>query len=187
MSIVPPSGLPVGHVAPPSKSILLIGDSIIKHVNVTVNGAHLRKVCLRGASIPAIQQHLCSLPSDSFDVVLLHCGTNSVRVNDYGFISNSEKVLRDFDSLLVSVKTRFPLAKVIVSGLTVRRDLSVNSVFCFNDFVSRLCRSFDFLFIDPNSSVSASDLGRDGLHLNRNGSRHLSNCFKRVLLSDGKN
>lgn len=160
----------------PNKSILLLGDSIIKHVNLS----SLHKVCLRGGDVRNFINHLPSL-SLSYDTLLIHCGTNSLKVNDLGFISNSEDVLRDFNDLFFSLKTRFPSSKICISGVIFRRDINLNSVICVNNCISDLCQSYDFTFIDPNSWVYDDCLGRDGLHLNRFGTQQLSHFFKSSL------
>ena len=168
--------------SPPSstKSVLVIGDSIIKHLNCQSDGVKFFKKCLKGSSIPHVSEFIKNFSSpDSYDVIYIHCGTNSVNINKFGFISNSTDILEYYSQLFSIVSKKFPSSQVIISGILFRRDLDYTSLCCINDFIHDLCRSFGFFFVNPSSRLTPSVLGRDGLHLNRSGSFH----FKKLVTS----
>lgn len=156
------------------QSVLLFGDSIIKHINCQHRNIRFKKECHRGASISVISDRVNQLSIEPVDVIYVHCGTNSLKINNVSFISNSEVVLKDFNELFTNLKNCFASTKIVISGILSRRDICFESLCCLNSFISSLCQTYGFSFIDPNSWLSPSCLGKDGLHLNRKGSATLS-------------
>lgn len=175
--------------SPPSscKSVLVIGDSIIKHLNCQSDGFKFHKKCLKGSTISRVSDFVKDFQSPvSHDVVYIHCGTNSIHVNKFGYISNSSEILDSYSQLFTVIRNRFPSSRVIISGILFRRDLDYNSLCCLNDFIHGLCRSSGFIFVDPSSRLTPSVLGRDGLHLNRSGSFHFTKLVTGICLDSLK-
>ena len=160
---------------------------LIKHVNC--NGPQLKfeKHCLPGAKISQLTEFFNKFSSScEYEAVFIHCGTNSIIINDVGYVNNSDLLVRDFKLLLSVLKTKFPNSRIVISGLLFRRDLDFSSLCCINDFISNLCHLFNFTFVDPCSWLSPVCLGRDGLHLNRKGSytfsKFISHASEELLL-----
>ena len=163
------------------KSALLVGDSLIRYVNCNGPGFKFNKTCLPGASVSSVSNFFSnSTSSVNHDIVFIHCGTNSIKINDVGYISNSDVILRDFKALFSVLKKKYSSSQIVIIGFLFRRDLDFNSLLCINDFISNLCQLFNFTYVDPSPWISPACIGRDGLHLNRKGSFTFSKLVKHV-------
>jgi hypothetical protein len=61
-----------------------------------------------------------------------------------------------------------------------RRDVPWRRIGRLNDRLAWVANAEGLTFVDPNSWIGDGDFGRDGVHLNGRGKRHLGNLYARV-------
>ena len=154
----------------PEKNTLLVGDSILTHVEGwRLNKRMKSTVSVRsipGASKSGMAHHVKGCLEDiSPDTVILHHGTNDLKSSN-----TSEKIAADIVNLVLTIQNE--KTKVFTSGLTVRKDdldkrrKEVNQPFERKYLVEKLG------FID-NQNINLKMLNQSGLHLNEYGTRGL--------------
>ena len=165
----------------PKKKILLFGDSILKPLRVTAGeGFSIVKQAVGGLNLKTAARQLQDKGiSDDIGTVLIHCGTNSLRIRR-GVVINTKEVEEDFKSLITNLKKNFS-GKVIVSGVLNRRDAYLGEICQINEIFDGVCASENVNFVDPNVWVGYDGLVADGLHLNFRGKSRLSSLFSRML------
>jgi hypothetical protein len=72
-----------------------------------------------------------------------------------------------------TAKSKFADSRLVLSGVLISRGISWRCVRATNDRLEWVARNLGATFVDPNSWIRNGDFGRDGLHLNRSGARHL--------------
>jgi hypothetical protein len=83
-------------------------------------------------------------------------------------------------------KAKFPGSRLVLSGVLKIKGVKWRRVVAANDRLEWVARTLGATFVDPNSWIRDVDLGRDGLHLNRNGMRELRDLYSRVCGLDGQ-
>jgi hypothetical protein len=82
----------------------------------------------------------------------------------------------DVYNLANMAKTKFSTSRVVLSGVCAEAR-HVLAVHCRYEWVAQ---TLGVTFVDPNSLVDNCDFGRDGLHINRRGTRLLGQLYSRV-------
>ena len=108
------------------------------------------------------------------DVVLLHVGTNDIKRAEC-----DDHVMGLVWDLGMAAKKRFKKAKIIISGVIKRKDVSNRRIDYINECLDWVCEKQGLQFVNSNAWISEEDLARDGIHLNRRGSK----TFGRLLLN----
>ena len=159
------------------RSIAIMGDSILKDVDPYELRQKLKSKADRvyrhnfnGATTRAMKHH--SIPVMEFDpdLVILHCGTNSLRGPD-----NEEKIAMDIVNLANSIKT--DTNNILVSSIVARRDQLQEKAEKVNEFLCIKCRQCNLPFMKHNNLRSEIHLKPKGQHLNKEGSALLSDNF----------
>ncbi|XP_076867013.1 uncharacterized protein LOC143518418 [Brachyhypopomus gauderio] len=168
----------------PAEETLVIGDSIVRHVKVAIPvGAPAVTVsCLPGARAPDISGNLRLLAHKRFSRIVIHVGANDIR-------------LRQSEVTKANVKEVVKLAQtmsdaVICSGpIPMRRgDEQYSRLTSLNRWMSKWCSENQVGFIDNWKDFEGKPglLGRDGVHLTRDGAALLSCSIARSLLVSGQ-
>ncbi|XP_076836831.1 uncharacterized protein LOC143482368 [Brachyhypopomus gauderio] len=177
----PPSPAPA-----PKKNkggILVIGDSITRHVKISLPGAKRTPTvsCFPGARVLDVARRLPSAlkQRDDFGTVVLHVGAVDT------FARRSEILKEHYRSLLDTVRKKTS-ARLVVSGPlpTFRRGCELFSrLFCLHSWLRDTCSSAGVDYIDHWESFRErpSLYRRDGLHPSRLGSAVLSRNIEDVL------
>ena len=156
------------------KKLLIIGDSIVKHVE----GWRLQKrmkssVSVRsiyGGTTKSMVYHVKGCLEDMTpDSIIIHHGANDLNNKKVTAEVIGEKII----NLAVSVKKN---VENVISGLTVRNDKWNEKGINVNDYIKNNCEKHNLEFID-NSNVSLNMLNSSGLHLNEYGTTRLVNNF----------
>jgi len=87
--------------------------------------------------------------------------------------------MEDVYDLVNTEKTKFSSSKVVLSGVLRRRAMSWRRIGAVHSRYERVAQKLGVTFVDPNSWVDDWDFGRDGLHINRRGARHLGQLYSR--------
>lgn len=150
---------------------LVLGDSIIRNVEAE----HMMVQCFPGIRTEQLQRVMENRELGSPDTVVIHVGTNDLRRT-----ANLDYVMGDVYNLVNKAKTKFPKSKLVLSGVLRRRDVSWRRIGAINSRYDWIAKTLGVTFVDPNSWVENWDFGRDGVHMNRSGTRRLSELYSRV-------
>ncbi len=105
------------------QGIVIIGDSIVKHINPTkLLKKKMHKFKYPSKTASGINNELSSInihttPSH----VIVHAGTNNIPVQ------SAEECINEIEKLIVSVKRKFPNSRAGISGITPRQDIDSTS------------------------------------------------------------
>jgi len=86
--------------------------------------------------------------------------------------------------LVNTAKAKFPGPRLVLSGVLRSKGVKWQCVRAANDRFEWVSRKLGATFIDPNTLIRDVDIGRDELHLNRNGVRQLGDLYSRVCEID---
>ncbi|KAG8245627.1 SUMO1 sentrin specific peptidase 8 [Homalodisca vitripennis] len=168
------------------KNVLVVGDSMIRHVGpgLLEKGAFLE--CYPGARIRDLKRVLLSYVSYSLDIIHIHVGTNDLGWGyrggpGYNGGHGKREALHDMADLLFTAKTHFPNSKIYVNSIIIRSDIGYKALYDFNTQLDLMCNNFGVMFVEANCWVARRHLARDGRHLNRKGVARLASLFGAVI------
>lgn len=149
--------------------ILLIGDSIIKHIE------H-KKISRRIKTAEEIRSEMEAIEVEATPShFIVHAGTNDLP------LLAPHLCAKNIENLALSLNRKFTDSKIGISSITARNDLDLKQcVTMVNEEVQRMCSRNGFDFID-NGNIDASCLNGSLLHLNAKGSAFLATNFIKFL------
>ena len=118
-----------------------------------------------GCKIRCMYSHLPEMFREKPDYLLLHIGSNDCTDK------TSDEVLRELQNLVGYIKKVLPAVVVILSLPTVRTDCSRSNAIQQN--LGKKIKRLYIPFLD-NSLITTSDLGKKGLHFNKDGNRKMA-------------
>ena len=160
--------------------INFIGDSILKDMNPYNLKQKISKTdklyiqSYRGARTSSMKYHAKATQQFQSDVYVLHCGTNDLKLE-----KSPEDIATDI--LEIGEDLKIEGNKVFISGILTRRDDLDRKGKKVNDFLSLHCPNYSLGFIDNNDIITNMHLNQSGLHLNKDGTRVLSENFLTVI------
>lgn len=152
------------------QDIVIIGDSIIKHISPTkLSKRKVHKFTYPGKTASDINSELCSINIHSTSShVIVHAGTNNIP------LQSADECTNDIEKLMKQI---FPNSKIGISGITMRQDIeSASKINEVNEKIKTITPKYDVKFID-NSSLDKTSLNVSKLHLNAKGSAILATHF----------
>ncbi|KAK3564373.1 hypothetical protein QTP86_017318 [Hemibagrus guttatus] len=160
--------------------VVIIGDSIVRHVRATAAKGKVHTRCLPGAHVLDVSAQVPAILKKNIGAVVLHAGTNNIRLRQ------TEILKKDFSSLVELVRTTSPTTRIIVSGPlpTFQRGIErFSRLFAFNEWLQSWCQDQKLPFVDNwNLFWERSRFYRpDGLHPSRVGAADLSDNISRTL------
>jgi hypothetical protein len=108
------------------------------------------------------------------DAVVIHVGTNNIRRP-----RNLDFIMGEVYDLVNMAKAKFGGSRLVLSGVLRSKGLNWRCV-GVTKTLEWVARALGATFVDLNSWIWDEDFGRDGLHLNRHGTRHLGDLYSRV-------
>ena len=154
---------------------LVVGDSLVR--NVGLGHSDMMVECFPG--IKTVQLHKVLEKREpagaETETVILHVGTN-----DLSEMRNLDYIMGGAYALVATAKKKLPKCKLVLSGVLRRRDVPWRRIGRLNDRLAWVANAEGLTFVDPNSWIEDGDFGRDGVHLNDRGKRHLGNLYARV-------
>jgi hypothetical protein len=164
----------------PDAKTVVYGDSIVRYIS---NHADMSTICLPGAKLSNMEKNLkdpeiLELLSNAENIIL-HAGSN-----DAANQASLEEIQSHLNNLINSVKEMCPNSKITVSGIVLRKPVSLHCTRIINDSLSRMLYLDNIKFIDPNRmfSFKVSDgLARDLIHLNFDGVFELARIFSTAV------
>lgn len=168
------------------KSVLLIGDSHVRHSSKDCADRGAFVECIPGGKILDVRNRLLSYLGVSIDVIYIHVGCNNLRKGyrggpGYNGGHGKREALHAMADLLYTTKTNFPDAKVYLSSVLVRRDISYGALHSFNTQLELMCNNFNVELVEANSCVRRRDLSRDGVHFSRQAVTRLGSLFVKAI------
>ena len=79
--------------------------------------------------------------------------------------------------LVNTAKAKFPGSRLVLIGVLRSKGVNWWRVGAANDRLEWVAKNLGATFVDPNTWVDDWDFSRDGLHLNRRGTRQLGQLF----------
>ena len=155
------------------KNIVVLRDSMIKHVNRYDMSKKLEncKVYLKsfsGSKVRCMKDHMKPSMREKPDHTILHVGTNDLN-------SDRPSDLRA-ESICHYLEEQF--AKCI-SNIIMRNDSFNEKTMEVNGHLKQLCIEKNIFLIDQAKTIHSRNINRSKLHLNKSGSIILSNIFLR--------
>ena len=156
------------------KKTLIVGDSIVKHIDGWRLNKRMRSTVsvrsIPGATTNGMIYHVKGCLEDtSPDFIILHHGTNDLNGN-----STSEEIADKILNLAASIKTS--KNQVFVSGLVIRKDKLNKKSNEVNALLKNKCGIKQMSFID-NKNIKLGMLNKSEIHLNETGTTRLVNNF----------
>ena len=159
-----------------SKSVVILGDSMIKHLNGWEMSKRINSKCkifvktFSGATTTCMEDYIKPSLRMSLDHFILH-----TRANDLASSKTSQEISNSIINLACQLKT--DLHNVSVSTIIVRGDdKKLNEKGREeNAQLKELCKGKNIYLIDNSKRIKLQHLNKGKLHLNKNGSKILSN------------
>jgi len=155
-----------GQVKTVSDRCLVLGDSIVR--NVGAAKPNMRVECFPGIRADQLRRVMENRDLGSADTVIIHVGTN-----DIGIYRDLDYMSGEVYDLVTTAKVNFQGSSLVLSGVLRSERMKWQRVGAANDRLEWVASRLGATFVDPNSWIRDVDFGRDGLHLNRNGTRQL--------------
>lgn len=167
------------HINPElGKTVLVLGDSLLKNSWRTCSGKDILVRCYPGLNFNKIKSILLNTNINrDIKFLNLFMGTNNLKQ----YKSNNDDYLTEFKNVILSCKTIFPNAKINVNGILRRRDYDIKFITSLNNELQKLCVSMNILFSNPNKYISNDELCIDGLHLSKSGCKILGYYLKKTI------
>ena len=101
-------------------SIVIIGDSIVKHINPTkLSKRKVHKFTYPGKTASEINNEVNTIDlNQAPSHVIVHAGTNNIPLQSVG------ECVNDIENLVTGVKEKFPNAEIGISSITLRQDIA---------------------------------------------------------------
>ena len=168
------------------ENYLLIGDSIVKHVNKT---KHMRVISYPGATASTIIRKISNweIYPDLYKIIIVAVGTNETSNLQYPI----QEILVDVMNLLDTIRDTNPSAMITYSGMLIRpKDQGTQIEHrrqLLNKKIEGECKARGMYFARSWKSLLNGLIlkdrvyARDGLHLNRFGARFLYRFYEGTL------
>ncbi|GBN49927.1 hypothetical protein AVEN_210063-1 [Araneus ventricosus] len=108
--------------------VLVLGDFMIKYLSELLSQSEIEVRSFPGIRMEGLTNRLTSLSLNSYDIILIHVGTNNSTEDLSGIVQN-------FDCLFDTILALNPKFKVLISGVIpqlpnrFRHDFGVNDTF----------------------------------------------------------
>ena len=163
------------------KSVLIIGDSIIKHIDPRkLSKKTVYKRSFPGKRVEERHDEIDNIMNDELSYVIIHAGTNNLPSEsvDSCVSKNTKAGFED--------SQKFQNSKIGISNIIHRDDINVSAkLSAVNGKLKEMANNDDFVFID-NSRIDGTCLNGSKLHLNAKGSAYLANNFIKFIRPLGK-
>ena len=161
------------------KNVIILGDSVIKHVNCYDIARKLDKYkvfvkSFSGAKVRCLKDHMKPSLRDNPDHFVLHIGTNDLNSD-----RSPELIAKSITDVGSSLKN--DSHDVSISSIVVRNDKFKEKATQVNENLERLCAERNICFINHANNFLPQHLNKSKLHLNRKGSSVLTSDFANAL------
>ena len=147
------------------KDVLLIGDSMLRKIQVSGHSLRIWKLCYPGATAEDLHRHILTekLPGEvQVGVVILHIGTNDIS-RSRGQIRTTKEVLSSLQMLLLRIAKMYPQALIYFMGILPRLDCDNVRVQTVNSAMRTFIARRDLRYCYRNFSAAFQELVRPEL------------------------
>uniref|UniRef100_A0A8C4RP73 SGNH hydrolase-type esterase domain-containing protein n=1 Tax=Erpetoichthys calabaricus TaxID=27687 RepID=A0A8C4RP73_ERPCA len=161
--------------------VIVVGDSIVRNLNITCPNRKSFVSCFPGARVRDVTRRAPAIYKNrAVGAIVLHAGVNNIRHRQ------SEILKADFTALIKDTKERTPSAKIFISGplpLVRRSNEYYSRLLGLNNWLQGFCKNQDIGFINNWDLFWERPrfFKRDGLHPNSFGARVLSENISKVI------
>ena len=155
--------------------VLILGDSELKYIDERKLSNSKNKVIVRsisGLKTSQLLQSFYNILGRSFDQLIVHVGTNDLRM------SSVTEILKKYENLTQELGSRH-LAFSSIIYRSDSRDLNRKGLEV-NEELRKFCKEKGHDYID-NSNLTATHLARDGLHINESGQARIARNYMDYL------
>lgn len=161
----------------PSRTTIIAGDSILKHLKAHKMSKDNNKVKVStfpGCTTKDMQDHSKPILRKKPEQLIIHVGTNSLRDSESPTACADEII-----DLISWTKSAAPKTGVVLSSLTARSDddQQANQVKEVNSTLRTFCRQNQWKMIAHSNIIAEQHLNRSGIHLNKIGTSRLARSF----------
>ena len=161
------------------KNVIILGDSVIKHVNGYDIARKLDKCKafvkrFSGAKVRCLKDHMKPSLRENPDHFVLHIGTNDLNSD-----RSPELIAKSITDVGSSLKN--DSHDVSISSIVVRNDKFKEKAAQVNENLERLCAERNIYFVNHAKNILPQHLNKSKLHLNRKGSSILTSNFVKAL------
>ena len=162
------------------RTISFIGDSLLKDIKPYNLKHKIKKAdklyvqSYRGARTSAMKHHAKASEDFSSDIYLGHAGTNDLKLE-----KTPDEIANDL--LEIGLQLKKGDNKVFISGILTRRDNYNEKGKKDNECLKLRCSNYLLDYIDNSGIITNRHLNQSGLHLNKDGTKLLSEIFLRVI------
>ena len=160
------------------KKVVFLGDSQLKYTkseNLATKETQVTVKSISGLKVEQVQDKLANdLNSASESHVIVHAGANNVKYSSVGTLLSS------YEDLAEHLKRRCD--KVGFSSIILRNDKPElnGKIELLNEGIHEICKKYYLSFIN-NGNITANNLARDGLHINRSRQTKLTANFSQLF------
>ena len=160
------------------KNVIILGDSVIKHVNGYDIARKLDKCkvfvkSVSGAKVRCLKDHMKPSLCENPDNFVLHIGTNDLNSD------RSPGLAKSITDVGFSLKN--DSHDVSISSIVVRNDKFKEKAAQVNENLERLCAKRNIYFLNHANNILLQHLNKSKLHLHRKGSSILASKFVKAL------
>ena len=161
------------------KNVIILGDSVIKHVNGYDIARKLDKCKafvkrFSGAKVRCLKDHMKPSLRENPDHFVLHIGTNDLNSD-----RSPELIAKSITDVGSSLKN--DSHDVSISSIVVRNDKFKEKAAQVNENLERLCAKRNMYFLNHANNILLQHLNKSKLHLHRKGSSILASKFVKAL------
>ena len=160
-----------------SEGVKCLVDSIVR--NLGADKSNMRVECFPGIRADQLCRVMENRNLGCADTVIIH--TNDVRRT-----RNLDCIMGEVYNLVTTAKEKFPGSRLVLSGVLRNEGVKWRRIGATNDRLEWVVSRLGATFVDPNSWIRDADFGRDGLHLNRNGTGQPGDLYSRISGLDGQ-
>ena len=157
---------------------MFLGDSQLKYIkseNLVTKETQVTVKPISSLKVEQVQDKFANdLNRASESHVIVHAGTNNVECSSVG------KLLSSYEDLAEHLKQR--CGKIGFSSIILRNDKPElnGKIELSNEGMHEMCKKYDLSFIN-NDNITANNLARDGLHINRSAQTKLTANFLQLF------
>ena len=163
------------------KNIVILSDTMIKHVNGYDMSKKLKncKVYVKsfsGSKVRCMKDHMKPPMREKPDYTILHVGTNDLTSD-----GPSNLIAKSIVDLAITLKRNSQ--NVSISNIIMHNDRFNEKAMEVNGYLKQLCIEKNIFLIDHTKTIHSRNINRSKLHLNKSGSIILSNNFIKAISS----
>ena len=158
--------------------VAIVGDSMLKHIKGYKLSNKDNKCVVKtfpGARTSCMEHYVIPTLNQQPDVVIIHCGTNDLKVKQ------PDEVCQNVINLAKSISSSNENTSVVISGIVPRGDDLNQKATEVNGLLEKKCNDCNIGFINNGNIDPRRHLNNSRLHLNVNGTLELEKNLRNMI------